>query len=73
MPTSPDTAAIEPEQRLVAGNREPIERFEREIQQTLACVGGEAPPADKPTAGAVAAVNDSTAEAAEPDDLMTVG
>jgi type I restriction enzyme M protein len=34
-------AEIEAEQRLVAGNRELIQRFEKKIQQTLARVWGE--------------------------------
>ena len=39
---------IEAEQRLVAGNRELIERFEKKIQQTLARIWGEAPAASVP-------------------------
>ena len=36
-------AKIESEQRLVAGNRELIERFEKKIAATLARVWGERP------------------------------
>ncbi len=42
-------AEIEAEQRLVAGNRELIERFEKKIQQTLARVWGDAPAAQPGT------------------------
>ena len=38
-------ADIEAEQRLVAGNRELIERFEKKIAATLARVWGEDEPA----------------------------
>jgi len=47
---------IEAEQRLVAGNRELIERFEKKIQQTLARVWDEAAPAAEPAAKAKADV-----------------